>query len=234
MRYPIALLATSQLACASAQPPAYDQLIIQPVLLDSIHTIALFPLSADVDVPECLDSIAEHAMTVRLEAAGFALIPSFVQQEIWMRITEDAGGFYDPITGELDEARYAAGVQEFKAELATKEAPDAVLYSQVETVEATAVAGHARWDGVSESVSYWLGDLVLALSYVIAIEDLDGVPLFMNGGGLGVAERWDTSSEQIASVPADRLCAEPERIVRAIEIALEPLVQHVTAPPTTP
>jgi hypothetical protein len=233
--YAAALVVASQLACASSQPSAYDQFTVPPErFLETTRTIALFPLSADVDVPQCLDSISEHAMTTDLEAAGFSLIPSFVQQEIWMRITEDAGGFYDPLTGELDEVRSAAGVQRFRAELRAKDAPDAILYPHVWAVEASAVGGRARWDGTSEAVSRLLGDLVLALSYVIVVEDLEGTPMFVNGGGLQVAERWDTSSDEVVSVSAEDLCAEPDRIIRAVDIALAPLMQRASARPPTP
>ncbi len=235
LRYAATLVVVSQLACASAQPSAYDQFTVPPeTFLETTRTIALFPLSADVHMPQCVDSIAEHAMTVELEAAGLSLVPSFVQQEIWMRIVEDAGGFYDPLTGELHEARAAAGLQQFRAELQAKEAPDAILYPYVSAVEVSAVAGKARWDGTSESVSRRLGDLVLAFSYVIVIEDLAGTPMFVNGGGLQVAERWDWSSGQVVSVPAEDLCAEPDRIIGAVGFALEPLTQRASARPPRP
>ena len=222
------MVVASQFGCASSQPSAYDQFTVLPeTFFETTRTIALFALSAegDVDVPLCVDSISEHAMSVRLAAAGLTVIPSFVQQEIWLRITEDAGGFYDPITGALDEERFEAGVEQFRAELNAKAAPDAVLYPHVWRVEVPASGGKAMWDGVSESVSYRLGGIVSALSYVIVIEDPKGIPLFVNGGGLGVAERWDSAQLAIVDVPADELCDAPDRIVEAVEIALAPLTE---------
>ncbi len=222
-----ALVIASQFACASTPPPAYDQFTVPPAkFLETIRTIALFSLSADSDedIPPCVDSIAEHVVTTRLEAAGFSVIPSFVQEEIWTRITEDAGGFYDPLTGELDQERFDDAVRQFRAELAAKEAPDATLYPHIWRAEVDAVLGKATWDGVSESGSYRLGDLVLVRSYVVVIEDQDGTPLYVNGGGLHLAERWDGAQRDIVDIPIEELCEEPERIVHAIEIAMDPLL----------
>ena len=224
-----ALLVASQLACTSARPPAYDQFTVPPAkFLETIRTIALFSLSVEGngDIPPCVDSIAERTLSSELEAAGFSVIPSFVQEEIWTRITEDAGGFYDPLTGELDQDRFDTGVEQFRAELQTKQAPDAVLYPHVWSAEVDAALGKAIWDGVSESGSYRLGNVVLVRSYVVVIEDPEGTPLYVNGGGLHLAERWDSAQREIVGVPVHGLCAAPERIVQAVAIALGPLIER--------
>jgi len=203
--------------------PAYDVFVVpSDTVYARVRKIALVPaaVTADVPVPERvlleLDSLIER----KVEAAGFSVVPAFVYSEIWRRITEEAGGFYDPFTGVLNEERLQAATERLLQEIGDLHAPDAWLYPELWVVEAEVERGFARWDGATEPVSWYLGSPVQALSLVVSLEDTAGTVLYVNGGGIAVLDEW---AGWVVPRDADQLFDKPEKLITAVERSLGPL-----------
>ncbi len=198
--------------------------------------LASVSLPGEVAAPERVIAEIESLIANKLSEAGFATVPSRKYGEIWSRLTEQAGGFFDPFTGEQDEVRFQDAVEQLHQELAEKFDPDALLYPEIWDVEAPVSSGVAKWDGTSQTIAgpgfpLSMEGTVLALSLVIVIEDMDGVELYFNGAGIEVLEKWDLKTRDLAFVPQAELFADGERILKAVNTALAPLIEARPAVP---
>jgi len=221
------LLAGTVLSC-SKPALGYDLFVVPS---DSVHAdvrkIALVPtvVTDDVPVPEWVQVAVDSLIEEKVEGAGFAVVPAFVYTEIWHRISEEAGGFYDPFTGALDRERLDAAIEKLRQEFRDKYAPDAWLYPEFWVVEAEIERGFARWDGVSERVSRFFDSPVQALSLVVTLEDTAGAALYVNGGGITVLDGWAGDwTGYIVARSANQLFEDPEKLIKAVQLSLDPLV----------
>ncbi len=191
-----------------------------------IDRIALTPvvLGEGVEIPEAVLSELDSLIAAKVHDAGFETIPSVVHAEIWARIVEEVGGLFNPYTGAFDEERFRTAVQQLKQELRAKFDPDALLYPEIQVVEAEASYSHARWDGTSQPVGGRVGGVFYALSLSVVIEDMDGVGLYIGRGGLELIEMWDRSVGDYVPVPDSSLFVDKERMVNAVDLALGPIV----------
>jgi hypothetical protein len=203
---------------------AYDLFLVPSEQFHSeVSSVVLAPTVAqtDVAVPESVLVRLDSLIALKLDSFGFDVVPSVVYQEIWTRLTEEAGGFYDPYTGEQDEELFEETVDELKRELQDGFDPDAIVYPEIWSVDAPVSYGRARWDGVERSAPGLTE--VVALSLIVVVEDMEGKELYANGGGLGVAEAWDRTSGIEPRPPA--AIFQPEgSLAEAVDVALNPLL----------
>ena len=71
----------------------------------------------------------------------------------WEKITRDAGGFYDPVTGELDQARFDAARRTALAAFAKRHDVRGAVFPVVVSRDASVVSGVAKWDGAEQLVA---------------------------------------------------------------------------------
>jgi hypothetical protein len=214
------------LACYTRVYAAYDIFLIpQDEFYAKVERVALAPvvLQTEIAVPESILVHLDSLIMEKLNVAGFDVVPSVVYDEIWTRLNEETGGFFDPYTGERDEALFNKAVERLKQELTEGFSPDALIYPEVWPVEAGVTYGTAHWDGVSRSASR-LAE-VLALSLVVIVEDMDGTELYVNGGGLGVTEAWSRTLGIVTLPPLAAFQVE-EWMTEAVDVALRPLVSN--------
>jgi len=212
-------------ACAVRASSSYDLFLVPSgEFRDSVKRVVIAPvvLQTDVAVPEAVLQRIDSLIAGELTASGFEVVPSLVYEEIWMRLNEEAGGFFDPYTGERDDERFEAAVSQLKLELQQGFDPDALVYPEIWPVEVPVSYGVASWDGVKQS-SFNVNDVTLALSLVIVIEDMGGKELYVNGGGLEVAEMWSRALGVVRR-PTSNMFRDEERLINAVQIALQPLL----------
>jgi hypothetical protein len=205
---------------------AYDLFLVPSDEIGArMQTVALAPvvLQTDVVVLESILERIDSLVAERLSAAGFDVVPSFVYEEIWMRLNEEAGGFFDPYTGERDDELFEAAVNQLKLELQEGFDPDALVYPEIWSVEAPVMYGTANWDGVRQP-AYGLRSVATALSLIVIVEDMEGTELYVNGGGLEVAEMW-SAALGVMPRPVGDMFREEQTLVAAVDIALNPLVK---------
>lgn len=214
-------------ACAVRPSSSYDVFLVPGgVFRDSVARVVLAPvvLQTDVAVPETILQRIDSLIAGELSASGFEVVPAVVYEEIWMRLNEEAGGFFDPYTGERDEGRFQEAVDQLKLELQEAFDPDALVYPEIWPVEVPVSYGTASWDGVKQA-AFGVRDVILALSLVVVIEDMEGRELFVNGGGLEVVEMWSRALGVVRR-PTRDMFGDDKRIVDAVEIALHPLLEN--------
>ncbi len=213
-----AAVALTVVLTACPQPPSAYEIFVAPKeqVRDSLHILVLAPVSiqTDVKIPDRVLVYLDSLIEVRLSSAGYRTVTASVYDELWTRLMEEAGGFFDPYTGERDDELFDATVEKLRVELRNRFEPDALVFPEIWEVEAEVFYGNVRWDGVEEPVRGLSYD-ARPLSLIVVVESMDGKELYVNGGGIEIA---DSSRSQ-------QLFRSDERLARAVEIALDPLTE---------
>lgn len=232
--------------CATG-PPAYNPFkVSQDEIYGKVKTIVLAPVIVPVNLadPEPVKVKFESILEAKLREAGFSVVPSKEGAGIWKQMTEQVGGFFDPVSGKRDDAKYRTVREHTFRELRARFQVDAVLHPAIVPVRAQWEGLTASWDGTEESITSF-GDAfkealpyalfgisvtrhgaVGALSLVVSIEDVNGVDMYVNAGGIQLLAK--ISGGNFVGVPRHELFANEERNVAAVNIALGPLVSKST------
>ncbi|KPJ86720.1 MAG: hypothetical protein AMS18_15330 [Gemmatimonas sp. SG8_17] len=228
-RSPLLLITGLTAVCTGCRPVPTTHRFVAPreQVYAKIDRIALTPvtLGEGAEVPEAVLLELDSLIAAKVQDAGFETVPAVVHAEIWARIVEELGGLYSPYTGVFDEERFRTAVEQLRNELREEFNPDALLYPEIQVVEAEADYSQAKWDGASQSVGGSVGGVFYALSLSVAIEDMDGAGLYIGRGGLELLERWDRMARDYVSLPDSSLFVDKARIVNAVDLALGPIVE---------
>ena len=236
MRVPcfrIHLIATSILsACHIAPPPPNPFVVPRQVFLDSVNTIVVTSATVVGDITPADSVLAafETGIEENLREAGFLVVPAIAYATIWERIAEEAGGFYDPYTGERDEEKFQAAVARLRNELVEQFDPDALLYPEIWEVEVPFSDGVASWGGVREAIiggRGYSGD-VLAATLFTAIHDMAGNELYVRETGIQVIE-YMLRGGRLFPLTGERLFGDSTLISAAVSRALQPIIETRTA-----
>jgi len=215
-------------ACGMPPPVADPFVVPQVEFYDSVETIVATPviLPEGVETSDSVLTWFDDLIERTLREAGFTVIPADTYVEIWNRINQEAGGFFDPLTGERDEPRYEAAVDQLFDELKQRFSPDAILYPEMWIVEAPTSGGYARWDGTTQRVGTRAESAVLALSLAIVVQDMEADELYSNVWGLELLELYNWELGDFAAVPSGALFADRERNTTAVTKTLAPLIKR--------
>jgi hypothetical protein len=193
---------------------------------EKIKTIALSPLTIPENFPnkESSKLSIESLLEAKLIQAGFSIISSRVVEDIRKRMAEQVGGYVDTVTGKLNKPKFEAVRDHSRQELSFKFKVDAILYSNLQAVNARLSEGFAWWDGVSEPIAYGYRGSIKALSLLVVIQDMNGVELYVKRGGFQVLEKiaWRT----VIPVPQDELLTREERKATSVNVALGSLLKR--------
>jgi hypothetical protein len=110
---------------------------------------------------------------------------------------------------------------------------NAILSPEIQVVAASFGGDRAKWDGTSEGVGkkkFWKALLgtthsgrVPALSFVVFLKDSDYTSLYVNAGGIQALDKVGPAGGFVP-VPQEELFAKEERNVKAVRLALDPLL----------
>jgi len=197
-------------------------------------TIALAPIvvQANVEASEQKKDKFESHIENKLREAGFSVVPSKEYGDIWKRMSEQTGGYFDPVTGNRDEAKFKSIQERTFQELERKFNVNAILYSSILIVKASFNNYVAEWDGTEESFDARHGFIqfldtsmssgtIGALSMQALIKDIDGATLYVNRGGIQVVAKYING---FVPIPKGELLLNEERNVGAVNIALTPFI----------
>jgi hypothetical protein len=229
----LALLVALQLltACPLAVSDRFDTFIVPRDSIDlTTQRYILVPLTAqdDLQYPDSAGILIDSLVQATLEEAGIDVVPASEYADIWARLTREAGGFFDPYTGERDEPKYDAAVTELYRELQEKYTPLGFLYPELWVVDAPIRGAAATWDGRAVR-AYPLPDDVdrlTAITLAITIEDTTGAELFVNGQGLELIEAFDTETMDMKLKTVGEILNDRDVIVETVKLALAPLVNR--------
>jgi hypothetical protein len=222
--------------CATTAP--YNPFkVTQEEIYAKTKTIALTPVvvPGDLTDPEALKAKFESLLEAKLREAGFLTVPSKEFAEIWKRMTEQVGGYFDPISGKRDESKLKTVREHTYRELSTKFNADACLHSNIRVFKINWSGTTARWHGASESIMP-AGQQVLevlvginrygtvpALSLTVSLQDTNEVNLYLNSGGIQLVSKL--SGSKFVPVPIYQLLLNEERNLNAVNIALGPFIK---------
>ena len=228
------LLGLSLSGCAQMAPPYHPLKVSREEFFAKTKVVALAPLviGVNADKPEAIKTQVESALGQKLEELGLAVIPSKEYQEIWERLSKQIGGAFDPITGKRDDAKVKTLIGYVSNELRTKHNADALLHPMIQPVKAPFNAGNARWHGTAEAVApegFWnkflMGEsrgTTSALSLIVTIENMNGVDLYVQAGGIQVLAKLN-SRRQFVEIPRSQILTNQQRNQAAAAIALSGL-----------
>src|SRR5882672_10257319 len=146
-------LAASLVGAGCATQAAYNPFkITQDDFYGRVKIIALAPvlIPGDVENPEPAAAKFESLIQAKLRDAGFSVVPSREYAEIFKRMAQTVGGYFDPVTGRRDESKSKMVREYTLREVNMKFNASAVLYPIVRVVKATFAGGRAKWDGVTD------------------------------------------------------------------------------------
>jgi hypothetical protein len=231
-------LAVSVTACAGKK---YNPWLITPERFAAdINRVAMYPVTApddfeDPDPPRLLfDSLVGSA----LREAGFAVIAADSVSALWQRLVDSSGGLYDPLSGQRNDAVWNALRTRWWSDMRSRYGADAVVFPSIIAVQASFSENKPKWDGTSQGIESFGGSLVRglfgisregttpALSLRIQIER-EGTVLYRNQGGIEViAKPAGGPGSGWTPIPRAELFRDPERNVKAVRIALAPIVEQ--------
>lgn len=206
----VAAACAGQVSCYPPPPGNYDHFVLPASVFDLRgKTVALVPASVpdELEGREAIGRLVDSMILATLAPADFTTVPAAEYAAIWDRLTREAGGFFDPYTGERDEPKFEAAVRQLHRELEALFHPDVLLYPELWIVEAPIRDGLAHWDGTQRQV-YGIpvdGGAALALSLVVVMEDEGGQEVFNNGWGVGLYQWADLGSGGIRTATAEEL-----------------------------
>lgn len=219
----------------------YDPwLVPQERFSATVRTIALVStdLPEDLEDPDPAQATFDSLLAAELRAAGFNVVGPAVTREIWGRLVDSVGGYYDPFTGRKDTTKYHPVRRAWSRILSETHGADAALFPAIIVVDARVVDWKATWDGTSQTVEPW-GRVLLdmlgavasglsgtepphrgerttpAFSLEVQVERLDGEVMYVNRGGIEV---WARPGGR--RVPRRALFQDMERNVKAVRAAL--------------
>ncbi|PYN57595.1 MAG: hypothetical protein DMD92_13970 [Candidatus Rokuibacteriota bacterium] len=226
--------------CATASPSSAFQ-IPEEQFHSKVKRIALAPIAvpSQLGVSEPAKLRFDALIEAKLQEAGFTTFPATEWGEAFTRIQQEAGGLFDPRTGELDDAKVKTILLRTVEELRGRFQLDAILFPRVHVVKAKFTGAWARWDGASDSLTSGLSVLatsgisgtVPALTLVVSIDSpADELALYRRGAGIQVLEKLAPLTERLsgkwlAPVPREEVLANEERNLAAVGIALGPLLK---------
>jgi hypothetical protein len=183
--------------------------------------------------PQPIKDSFQDLMETKLRAAGYTVLFPQQYRTIWERLEEEAGGFVDTDTGERRHAEIARAMARTLEQLEAGFQLDAIIVPTIAIVEAPFAGGRAAWDGTSQSIK--AGGLVKgffagspdgtmgALSLQVVALNGNGTTLYEEAGGIEVLSKLD--GKDFVLVPRNELFSDNERMQKAVDIALDPLLR---------
>jgi len=201
---------------------------------DHLKVVALGPMGMPRDLanPDPVRNKFLHLIETQLSGAGYTVVGSAEARVIWDSMVTGISGFYDPVPGVRDEEKVKLVRMQMYRELKAKFNIDAMLFSHIAVVPAKLDNDRARWDGTSEGAAtkkFWKAVLgishsgtVPALSLHVILADTGDRDLYENAGGIQVLAKASVGGLQ--NVPREQLFADEERNLKAVHLALDPLL----------
>jgi hypothetical protein len=235
------LLALAFISGCSAAPPSNPFRVARSDIQAKVKTIALAPIqiAPEVENPAAVKRKFESLITAKLQAGGYKVIASEEYNKSWNQAVEKLGAVFDPATGKRDEKKFDAALEYTVRDVRQKTKADALLVSALVRVQADFYSNMAEWHGTTDYVrpeGVWATfsgpqaqGKVGALSLWVDLIDLDGPELYVNFGGIQVTSKLYPGMK-VVDVPYLEFFAEEAKNVRAVNIALNPLLGQPIPP----
>lgn len=203
-----------------------------PFLIDKkdfskqVTSVAVAPLNV-VAIFELSDATTQmlEAETARLMAKKkLEVLPVDVYRNIRDVMSDRVGGIRNA-AGAYDAARVAVVWDHSKREVLLRHPVNAILTVSITMVDAPFKDDRAAWDGIKQKVQSKGGGkfsgTIRAASMRASIIDRQDNLLFSSSGGIEVLQ--DRVGSQLIPRPTEAMLKDDKRLMKALEIALDPL-----------
>jgi hypothetical protein len=224
MRAAVAASVLLVLAVGCYSPPkAPPALRVTTASVAPISKLCLLPLAGDVEGPERLVAF-QKLLSDALVARHYETVDVETTREALERLAREAGGYYDPHSGE-PLADHVQRVKQVRARAGKELGCQALVEPRVAFVIAPWQQAKVEWDGASRGMGSGLGayGTIGALSLHLRIADLDDRELFFGAGGIEPTARLNESllSSQFEALPEEQMLDNEQWNRSAIEYALQ-------------
>lgn len=234
----VAALALAAGCFGHTSAPPYDPFRTPRVqVAATMRVVALAPMKVPKDLESADFVKARFLATVdaQLREAGLVVVPAPDVGPVVDAVFEARGGFFDPKTGQVDEAKLLGARKEVVDRLAAKFGRvDGIVFTDLRVVNARVVRDSATWDHASEwaATSSWKSLLnkhsgsLRALTVVVRVTGRDGRDVYVDAGGVQLLEKVDVSGNRVP-VPMGELLADEQRNRDAVVLATAALAEAV-------
>jgi Holliday junction resolvase-like predicted endonuclease len=211
-------------------------------ILATIKRVGILPPIYEEPWPRSQAASAEFAQlaTKWLQRAGMDVVGVAEYEAVVGRIKQELGGWYDPMTGVLNEAKREDALQRARGEYLTGQKLDGFVQLRFDVVAATMMQDKAYWHGTKEVVRLPTGRGKFAQMFADSVVTTSGkVPalsvavLVLNREGKMVYGRYgpvqllkmvrDVNTVEFVDIDPDFVLGDPVRNARAVRSALRPL-----------
>ena len=227
-------------ACQTATP--YEPFKIErSEILNRVKTMAMLPVAfpGKLDRESEIAERYESLIAAKLATMNFTVVPSGHYTAIWDPMVAKVGGFFDPVTGEIDREEYQAVRDLAMREMVDRHGADAFLLPRIEVVKAYWSYNVASWHGVTEAATGEEGFVadffapaasgnVSALSLAVVIANDKDEIYYANYGGIQLLYHVGGGGT-FDAVPEQELFVDPARDEQAVAISLAPLLGESVA-----
>jgi hypothetical protein len=242
---PVLLISATVFGCASASQNN-PFLIARERFAQEITTIAIAPVYVPpgLTVPTHVSTRILGLIEVKLQEVGYKVIPWQVVSEVQKSLIAQMGGLFDPYTGQVNKSKSKAFFEKSQQELIASHGADGFIYAEIRLLSASFFEGVANWDGVSDQIAITgnkesrIGPLqglvrrqangnIAALSTEIFIRNKTNALVYKNRGGIQVIQSlaYTDSGPKLQLIPNNELFSNVGRVIQAVNIAMDPLVQ---------
>lgn len=201
--------------------------------LDPGSKLCFSPLEIPIDVEEGDERRfkVEEKLIQALRGISISVPNPQEVEDLVERVKIESGGFIDPFTGRLDEARYRGYHDQLALALREELGCDGQLFAQVVLVYANYGGGIASWDGtkteVTSSGRIFMGMIggayeygwIRALSLWLRVTDLNGDDLAFRSAGIETLVSFAIIRDK-DFLPEDRWLTDDSKVNAAIKSAL--------------
>jgi hypothetical protein len=223
----------AMMASSCVRPPYDPFKTSSSEVRERVRTIAIAPLlvAATLADREAVRAQLEPAVTARLEAGGFTVVPSTEMERLWRRAADDVGDVFDPVTGALDKAQFKTVEAAVYRDLRSERNVDAVLYLGINAVVLYLPPATVAYCGTTvPEPLYWpatapplrgAATVAVVLCLNAELADLEGRELYGIRHGLEPIETYAAQTRAVR--PFNERLEQPARLVEAVDVTVGPL-----------
>jgi hypothetical protein len=198
-----------------------------------VKTLCVAPLKLDFELKGGRDRVQayETILLQELHRTKWEIVLPARYDAIARRITEQEGGYYDPLTGQADEARRLHIAEQIRSTVRRELGCEATLHPTIAVVGAGFYEGSAVWDDTHQYLGiYWHArdGGIPVLSLWVSIRDELDQELYFGTGGIHLllgAERAGFSKMRVYQVAEEYLLTDVRRTYDSVRDAIEPFLK---------
>jgi hypothetical protein len=209
---------------------------VEPPPLPDTPIVAL----AAVGVPDTAEYLTqripavEGVVTTWLHDHGIRVVPASEFETAWRSRIQEAGGYFDTVSGCPDLAKRRALRASVLHDLHAREGVRVLLQPELVVMTAEYWHGKAAWDGAKETAAPTGSGELPALSLAIRVEDINGREAASARAGIQLLAKYSIWNSNYGQVARGKVLADEQKLREAVNLALSAVLDALQAPSVVP